>query len=72
MLATSLSVVDNLARENNDVMANRPLCSVDGCTLEVRARGYCTRHYGRWRYYGDPVKGPAESVGYKRRKSKEL
>lgn len=31
------------------------MCSVDGCTETVLARGYCTAHYQRFRRYGDPI-----------------
>lgn len=27
-------------------------CCVDGCENEVRARGYCAKHYSRAKYYG--------------------
>jgi len=29
------------------------ICNVDGCENTVHAKGYCTRHYGRFRRYGD-------------------
>lgn len=29
-----------------------PICSVDGCDRETRARGYCTTHWKRWRTHG--------------------
>lgn len=31
-------------------------CSVDGCTKEKHARGFCGTHYARWRVNGDPLK----------------
>ncbi len=31
------------------------LCSMDGCGRPHLARGYCTKHYRRWRRHGDPV-----------------
>jgi len=34
-------------------------CSVEGCENDVLARGWCTRHYYRWRRTGEP--GPVES-----------
>lgn len=35
------------------------LCSIDGCGNKVNARGWCSKHYSRWRKYGDPLKlGP--------------
>lgn len=29
-------------------------CQVEGCGSEHRARGYCNKHYKRWKSYGDP------------------
>lgn len=29
---------------------------MDECTNQVFARGYCSKHYDRWRRYGDPEK----------------
>jgi hypothetical protein len=28
-------------------------CSVEGCEDKHEARGFCMRHYNRWRRYGD-------------------
>lgn len=36
-------------------MAIPRICSVDGCGKTVRARGWCSGHWGRWRKYGDPT-----------------
>lgn len=33
------------------------LCTIEGCVRELRARGYCTMHWARWRKYGDPQSG---------------
>lgn len=30
-------------------------CSVRGCSTEVRSRGWCSKHYQRWRSHGDPT-----------------
>jgi hypothetical protein len=30
-------------------------CSVDGCLSAIVARGYCNKHYIRWRNHGDPM-----------------
>lgn len=38
--------------------AARPaFCAVDDCSLPVRGRGWCTRHYQRWKHHGDPLGG---------------
>jgi len=29
-------------------------CSINGCTANVLARGWCSKHYQRWWAYGDP------------------
>lgn len=29
-------------------------CIIDGCTGTVKARNWCTTHYGRWQRHGDP------------------
>lgn len=36
-----------------------PLCRVEGCewTTYRGGHGWCSRHYGRWRRYGDPLAG---------------
>lgn len=30
-------------------------CSVGGCARPVLARGWCSKHYSRWRRFGDPL-----------------
>jgi hypothetical protein len=31
------------------------VCSVDDCSTPVKARGWCSTHYSRWRTHGDPL-----------------
>lgn len=33
------------------------LCSITGCDSPSRSRGWCLRHWKRWRRYGDPAGG---------------
>jgi hypothetical protein len=41
------------------------ICAVDGCELPSRAKGWCEKHYTRWRHHGDPLivhpRGPIRS-----------
>lgn len=30
------------------------ICSVEGCSNKHFSRGFCTKHYQRWKKYGDP------------------
>ena len=32
-------------------------CSIPGCEVHCYARGWCSRHYQRWRIHGDPLGG---------------
>lgn len=32
-------------------------CGVEGCEDKQRAKGWCNRHYLRWRNHGDPLAG---------------
>ena len=31
-------------------------CSIDGCETRAYARGWCSKHYTRWRNHGDPMR----------------
>lgn len=33
-------------------------CSVSGCSRQARSRGWCPRHYERWRRWGSPTGTP--------------
>ena len=30
------------------------ICTVKNCNKEIHAKGYCPKHYYRWKLYGDP------------------
>lgn len=32
------------------------MCSIEGCGTRVYGRGWCEKHYTRWRRHGDPLK----------------
>lgn len=34
-------------------------CSIEGCERDLRARGWCSAHWQRWRRNGDPLGGAA-------------
>lgn len=34
----------------------RKLCSIDDCSSQVKARGWCQKHYRRWQRHGDPLR----------------
>ena len=40
-------------------MASKGTCKADGCEKEVQAKGYCPRHYAKWR------KGKLQKPRYK-------
>lgn len=31
------------------------LCAISGCTLKTMTRGWCSKHYTRWKRHGDPL-----------------
>jgi hypothetical protein len=41
-------------------MTQKRTCSVDGCSLDQWARGWCCGHYQRWRRTGDPLAAERE------------
>lgn len=38
-------------------MADRRLCSINGCGKPSKQKGWCWGHYSRWRRHGNPVEG---------------
>ena len=36
---------------------NKRTCTIDGCGSPAHARGWCSKHYQRWRTHGDPRGG---------------
>jgi len=40
-------------------------CSIDGCELQVKAKGWCSKHWARWKRNGDPLTyNPSRGGGY--------
>jgi hypothetical protein len=42
--------------------ATRKTCAVEGCDRTKRARGYCPKHYARFRVHGDPLKTAYDDI----------
>lgn len=42
--------------------SNSKTCSVAGCDRRWVARTWCTHHYGRWRFHGNPNRTPDKSI----------
>lgn len=40
---------------NTPPKPEKPMCIIDGCDAPARTRGWCTRHYYRWKRHGDPL-----------------
>lgn len=36
---------------------SKPICTIAGCKKPHEARGWCRKHYARWRRLGDPLGG---------------
>ncbi|WP_328545475.1 HNH endonuclease [Streptomyces europaeiscabiei] len=60
-------------RQRNGVALGAPeqarnadqVCQIDDCEAAARKRGWCPKHYQRWRQHGDPsiVLSPAKAAG---------
>src|SRR4051812_41783929 len=37
-------------------------CSIDGCENRHEARGWCCKHYDRWKRHGDPLHEPSHPM----------
>lgn len=38
------------------------MCAIDDCETPASKRGFCNRHYLRWRRHGDPLAGGTEPI----------
>ncbi len=38
------------------------ICSIVGCDKPLRARGWCSGHWQRWRHHGDPLVGGIKKI----------
>lgn len=38
-------------------MVNEPTCSIEDCGRRAIGRGWCSKHWQRWRKHGDPLAG---------------
>jgi len=48
------------------------ICSIDGCDSSVFARGWCSKHWSRWRTTGDPQKTKSTPRGEAKRFLEEV
>lgn len=48
------------------------ICSIDDCDSRVAARGWCTKHWTRWRTTGDPLKTKSTPKGEAKRFLEEI
>lgn len=44
-------------------MSHSKPCSVEGCESPSLSRGYCNRHYLKWRKYGNPTEDRTGNLG---------
>lgn len=42
----------------------RAPCKIDGCEQESRGRGWCSKHWSRWKNNGDPLKVKKSGVDF--------
>lgn len=50
--------------DNSEIIQARR-CSVDGCLGVALCRGWCSRHYDKWRFYGSPLAGKESRKTFK-------
>lgn len=43
------------------MMAEKPVCKIDGCEKPKFSRGWCRAHYARWYRHGNPTDGKRRS-----------
>lgn len=62
IISSSLFLSQNSVMENFMTTRNLPkkektikICSISDCTEKILAHGWCQKHHGRWRRYGDPL-----------------
>ncbi len=60
-----------LARSDDEPCTQRHCC-VEGCGDHVLARGWCNKHYHRWRRTGDPIPPPQPSLEERIRERMEI
>lgn len=49
----------------------RPPCSIEGCESESKGRGWCGKHYQRWKKHGSPTPEGVELDAIKNRQRGE-
>lgn len=45
-------------------MTDRLTCSIPSCDSTPKTRGWCAKHYERWRRRGDPLEGALDSARF--------
>lgn len=47
-------------------------CSVSGCSAKINARGWCMKHYTRWKRHGDPLWEPPPTLSFEQRLARHV